>query len=101
MRKYRPDLVNMVLDKLKPQFIRVGVISQKFQDKTSLVEPWYGSAYNARKINPELIELWSSVHPIPELHLPEPNEFIPTDFTITPRPVGEEMQKRPVLIMVR
>ena len=50
-----------------------------------MVEPWYSSDYNVRKIDPELIEAWNSCDPIPELHLPEPNKFIPTDFDLVPR----------------
>lgn len=88
LRVYRPDLIEMVLEKLRPKFVRVGILSQKFEGKTDLVEPWYGSAYSARKIDPNVVELWSSVQPVPELHLPKPNEFIPTEFTIVSKPVG-------------
>lgn len=91
----------MVLDKLRPQYIRMGVLSQKFKGSTDLVEPWYGSAYSARKIDPQLVELWESAEPIPQLHLPKPNEFIPTDFTLVPRPAeGEELPALPALIKV-
>ena len=90
----------MVLSKLHPQFVRVGVLSQKFEGKTDLVEPWYGSAYNTRKIEPELIDLWSRVQSIPELHLPGCNEFIPTDFEIVPKPSDRDLPKKPELIKV-
>ena len=102
MRKYRPDLIETVMECLRPELVRVGVINQRFRDKTELVEPWYGSAYNAHKIDPELIETWRLARPVPELHLPLPNEFIPTDFAIVPRLEGEEATPNtPVLISVR
>lgn len=92
----------MVLERLRPKFLRLGVISQKFQGETEFIEPWYGSSYNARKIDPKLIESWSVVQSIPEFHLPEPNVFIPTDFMIVPKPEdSEEMPRVPVLIVVR
>ena len=101
-RHYRPDLIEMVLEQLQPKYVRLGVLSQKFKGTTDQVEPWYGSAYSARKIDPQLVELWTSAEPIPELHLPKPNEFIPTDFTIVPRPAeGEEFPAVPVLIKVK
>ena len=86
MCTYRPDLIEMVLEKLRPHCVRIGFLSKKFEGKTTLVEPWYSSGYNARKIESKLIEVWSNTQPVPELHLPQPNEFIPTDFTIVSRP---------------
>ncbi len=80
------------------------MISTKFKDKTELVEPWYGSHYNARKVDPDIIQAWSSAQPIPELHLPEPNKFIPTDFDLVPRDETDEKDggnTLPVLIKVR
>ena len=100
MRQYRPDLIDMIMTRLRPQYVRLGLLSQSFEGKTELTEQWYKSAYNARKIDPSLIEKWSAVEPIPELHLPLPNEFIPTDFAIVPKPEGEELPKTPVLIRV-
>lgn len=100
LRSYRPELIEMVLNHLQPKCVRLGILSQKFDGKTSLIEPWYGSAYNARKIDPTLISAWSAVEPIPELCLPKPNEFIPTDFTIVPKLCAQEMPKTPVLIKV-
>lgn len=101
---YRPDLIQQVLDQLTPQQVRVYVVSKKFKDKTELVEPWYGSHYNARKIDPEVIKKWNSAQPGPELHLPEPNEFIPTDFDLVPWNETDDSSGEntlPVLIKVR
>ena len=74
-----------MLDHLHPQHVRIYVWSKKFAGKTNLVEPWYSSHYNAFKIDPELIKGWSSAKPIADLHLPAPNNFIPTDFDLVPR----------------
>lgn len=107
------------MDKLQPQFLRcdpqllvflypcyskvilscrVGLISKRFEGKTELVEPWYGGQYNFKKMDTQLIEKWSSVAPIEELHLPAVNEFIPTNFDILHR--AEDSPKVPVLIQV-
>ena len=78
---------------------RVYVISKRFEGKTELTEPWYGSKYNLRKIDPQLIEQWSAASTIEELHLLSPNEFIPTNFEIVPLEDGSP--KLPVLTQVR
>ena len=96
---FRPDLTrDLVLDRIKPQYLRICVVSQKFKGKTTLTEPWYGSEYNIRKIDSKLVEYWSTVESIEELHLPTPNEFIPTEFDIIP--LGENPPKVPTLVQV-
>ncbi|PRQ56265.1 putative insulysin [Rosa chinensis] len=46
-------------------------------------EPWFGSHYIEEDISPSLIDLWKDPPEIDvSLHLPEKNEFIPTDFSI-------------------
>ena len=76
------------------------MIGQKFKGQTSLKEPWYGSEYNLRKIEPQLIEKWSQVEHNNKFFLPARNEFIPTDFTLVPPP-PKDAPKVPVLIQVR
>ncbi len=77
---------------------RVAVVSKKFEGKTELTEPWYGAGYNYRKIDPRVIEEWSTTSLAEELHLPAVNEFIPTDFEIVP--LGDSSLKVPTLIQV-
>jgi len=103
MREYRPDLIGQVLDHLRPQHVRLYVWSKKFAGKTNMVEPWYSSDYNAFKIDSEVIEGWSSAEPVPELHLPAPNNFIPTDFDLVPREETDSNStaNAPVLIKVK
>ena len=78
---------------------RVSLVSKRFEGKTELKEPWYGTLYNFRKIDPQLIAQWDSVTPIEELRLPAVNEFIPTDFDLVPQ--EEEPPKLPTLIQVK
>lgn len=78
---------------------RVAVVSKRFEGKTDLTDPWYEAKYNFRKVDPCLIERWSAVAHMEELHLPAPNEFIPTNFDIVPR--EENSPCVPTLIQVR
>ena len=77
----------------------MSLVSKRFEGKTELKEPWYGSHYNFRKMDPQLIAQWSSVTPIDELHLPAVNEFIPTNFDVVP--LQEGSPKLPILLQVR
>jgi secreted Zn-dependent insulinase-like peptidase len=54
------------------------------------VERWYQTAFSVEAIDEALVREWatpSSIHP--ELQLPVPNEFIPTDFRINDPPGRE------------
>ncbi len=101
LTKFRPDLIQLVLDRLDPRYVRVGVASQCYDGQTSCTEPWYNSQYNVKKIGPASIDLWSAASPIEELHLPAINEFIPTDFDLVPLNKDcTEVSAVPKLIMV-
>ena len=76
------------------------MIGQKFKGHTSLKEPWYGSDYNIRKIDPRVIEKWSQVEHDGKFYLPARNEFIPTDFTLVSPPPPKDTPTVPVLIQV-
>ncbi|EWM19948.1 hypothetical protein Naga_102750g1 [Nannochloropsis gaditana] len=61
-------------------------------------EPWYGTHYSTRRLTPEELAAFDaaapaslppSLPPSPSsLHLPMPNDFIPSDFTLV-TPAGE------------
>ncbi|KAI8847500.1 Metalloenzyme, LuxS/M16 peptidase-like protein [Chytridium lagenaria] len=43
---------------------------------------WYGTEYISRPLNAELKDALANVRAVPELHLPERNEFIPQNFAV-------------------
>ncbi len=101
MSKFRPDLIQLVLEKLHPHYVRVGVASQRYEGQTSSTEPWYNSQYNVKKIDSSVIDLWSCASSIEDLHLPAVNEFIPTNFDLVS--LSEDYAETPAvpkLIMV-
>ncbi|PRQ56279.1 putative nardilysin [Rosa chinensis] len=57
--------------------------SPHLSQKDFQCEPWFGSLYTEEDVSPSLIDLWKD-HPEIDvsLHLPEKNEFIPTDFSV-------------------
>lgn len=83
--EFRPDLINMILDKLTPDNMRIMVVSKKFEGMTDNAEKWYGTHYKVEPIDPELLKKWKTWAEHENLRLPERNEFIPTNFELAPR----------------
>lgn len=94
--EWRPDLIDMVLSYLKPGNIRVAVVGKKFEPIVDSVEKWYGTKYKLEKISDKTLNLWNNAGRCEALHLPEENEFIPTDFS--PMQREENPAKYPVII---
>ncbi|XP_068625858.1 insulin-degrading enzyme [Battus philenor] len=86
MSEWRPELINDLLSRLVPENVRIGVLAKRFADKCTQVEPWYGTKYLQEDIDQAKIKEWESVKPIPELHLPHPNEFLPSRLQLETSP---------------
>ncbi|XP_033468874.2 insulin-degrading enzyme isoform X2 [Epinephelus lanceolatus] len=84
LEDFRPDLIEMVLDKLRPEHVRVAVVSKSFEGQTDKTEEWYGTQYKQEAISAESIEKWASADLNGKFKLPMKNEFIPTNFEIYP-----------------
>uniref|UniRef100_A0AAQ4Q1M2 Insulin-degrading enzyme n=2 Tax=Gasterosteus aculeatus aculeatus TaxID=481459 RepID=A0AAQ4Q1M2_GASAC len=84
LEDFRPDLIEMVLDKLRPEHVRVAVVSKSFEGQTDKTEEWYGTQYKQEAISEESIEKWASADLNGKFTLPMKNEFIPTNFEIYP-----------------
>ncbi|XP_026333644.1 insulin-degrading enzyme, partial [Hyposmocoma kahamanoa] len=78
LSEWKPELITEMLDFLTPDNVRVCVIAKGFADKCTLTEPWYGSKYLLEEIDAAKLKEWKSVKSSQELHLPPPNEFIPS-----------------------
>ncbi|PPS01890.1 hypothetical protein GOBAR_AA18773 [Gossypium barbadense] len=92
---FNPDTIQKILNELSPESVRIFWESNKFEGLTDKVEPWYGTAYSIEKVSPSRIQAWMSSAPNENLHLPVPNVFIPTDFSIKN---PQEKIKLPVLL---
>lgn len=82
MSEWRPELIEDLLALLTPENVRVGIVAKCFADKCIQSEPWYGTKYVQENIEDVKIELWKSMTTTSELHLPPPNEFIPTNLEL-------------------
>ncbi|CAF3867523.1 unnamed protein product [Adineta steineri] len=97
IREFRPDLIIEELNEyLIPSKMRVFLQSKKFTSIATEKEKWFGTQYKQEYLPEELIKRCETCELIPELHLPKPNEFIPTDFQLFS---NEEHSARPQLPM--
>ncbi|KAL3755299.1 hypothetical protein ACJRO7_002362 [Eucalyptus globulus] len=93
--EFNPGTIQMVLDKLSPDNVRIFWESKSFEGLTDMMEPWYGTAYSMNRISTSTIQEWMSSSPDENLHLPVPNIFIPTDLSLN---ISEEKTNLPILL---
>ncbi|KAL9269959.1 Insulin-degrading enzyme-like 1, peroxisomal-like protein, partial [Drosera capensis] len=82
LSKFNPSVIQLILNELTPNNIRIFWESKNFEGQTNSVEPWYGTAYSVEQISAADIEQWIHASPNAHLHLPAENVFIPTDLSI-------------------
>ncbi|PRQ44705.1 putative insulysin [Rosa chinensis] len=92
---FSPDIIQMVLNKLSPNNVRIFWESKKFEGDANMFEPWYETAYCMEKITGSRIQEWIASSPNKNLHLPARNVFIPTDLSLKNE---NEKVKCPVLL---
>eukprot|EP01138_Halocafeteria_seosinensis_P003331 gb/GECG01003407.1/.p1 GENE.gb/GECG01003407.1/~~gb/GECG01003407.1/.p1 ORF type:complete len:1092 (+),score=141.62 gb/GECG01003407.1/:1-3276(+) len=97
---YDPTPINALLERLTPGKAKVQIISKEFDGKTDLHEKWYGTAYSQTRVEGSLLSQWEtpSFASKEHLHLPTPNEFIASDFTLrfpkVPQPTAQHEYER-------
>ncbi|KII88123.1 hypothetical protein PLICRDRAFT_160956 [Plicaturopsis crispa FD-325 SS-3] len=98
-REVRKVLDGLTIDKGRAVLMAKGEEHAKIggKNKTWRQEPVYGTEYAVEHFDEEFIAKAQGPNTIPELHLPGPNEFIPTNLDVDKREVAEPL-KRPHLI---
>lgn len=94
---WRPDLITDLLDCFMPEKCRIVAVGQKFEKDTMRSEPWYGTKFEVEKISTTLLQKWKDCQLNENFILPEPNPFIPTDFTIMRE--DSDSSKHPIIIL--
>nr|CAB3255240.1 insulin-degrading enzyme [Phallusia mammillata] len=86
LSEYKPELINQIMERLVPENMRMTVVSKTFEGKTDQTEQWYGTNYKVTRISNENLQKWKNCEKNEKFHLPDRNEFIPTNFDILPLP---------------
>ncbi|NOQ17368.1 MAG: hypothetical protein GQ581_09950, partial [Methyloprofundus sp.] len=93
MEQYKPALIQQLISQLTPARVLIALSTKDVN--TNKTEANYQVDYTIDKITPELIQRWSSSSISPELKLPTPNPFIPTQLALK---ADDNAQKHPELI---
>ncbi|XP_053103631.1 nardilysin-like isoform X2 [Hemicordylus capensis] len=81
--EYNPAIIADALSYLIPQTANLFLLSPVHEGKCPLKEKWFGTKYSVSDIDEYWSNLWNGdfiLHP--DLHLPEENKYIATDFSI-------------------
>jgi len=93
--EYDPDAISHFWSYLVPSNLRIYVITPEFtgnKDAPMEKEPWYQTEYSRVLISESKLTEWSSPSSIDSgLHLPHPNQFIPSNFTIKHAPTSPDL----------
>jgi nardilysin len=95
--EYDPKLITDLTESLTPDGVNVMWSSQLFRDQCPLKEEWFRTPYSSEDIPASWKDAWKDPEVPDYLHLPPPNPFIATDFTIKPPP-PEPQKKYPLVV---
>ncbi|XP_050818252.1 nardilysin-like isoform X5 [Gopherus flavomarginatus] len=81
--EYKPEIIADVLNQLCPVRANLVLLSAASKRKCHLKERWFGTQYSVEDIDKYWRDLWASDFPLnQDLHLPEENKYIATDFSL-------------------
>lgn len=84
IEEFCPELIDFILNMLTPENLRIIVVDQTAYYKCYFTEEIYGTKYGIERIKSSTIKDWKFCKTNPELHLPAPNLFIPSNFEFHP-----------------
>lgn len=94
--EFKPALIEQLIDNLKPEHMRLTLISKQFEGKTDRKEKYYGIQYSYETIDQKRVDRWNDVGYNENFVLHKPNEYIAANFELVER--EKEEHRDPVLI---
>ncbi|KAG8238764.1 hypothetical protein J437_LFUL018637, partial [Ladona fulva] len=82
--------IQAVIDALTPESVNIMVCSKTYAGSSDsyLTEKWFGTQYLVEDIPTNWLSSWKSAFH-EDFHLPHPNIFLPTDFSLLPLPEAQ------------
>uniref|UniRef100_A0A8B9TG26 Nardilysin n=1 Tax=Anas platyrhynchos TaxID=8839 RepID=A0A8B9TG26_ANAPL len=81
--EYKPEIIADALNQLSPQRANLVLLSAANEGQCHLKERWFGTQYSVEDIDKYWSDLWASDFELnQDLHLPEENKYIATDFAL-------------------
>lgn len=84
--KYDPEALQTCLNYLRPENANIMILRKNFNVELDKIEPWFNIKYTDIEIPQEWIERWKIIEPLPDFHLPLPNKFFISYFSLIPMP---------------
>uniref|UniRef100_A0A8C5H0P9 Nardilysin a (N-arginine dibasic convertase) n=1 Tax=Gouania willdenowi TaxID=441366 RepID=A0A8C5H0P9_GOUWI len=85
MFQFSPEVIGAILSLLTPDKANLMLFSPEHEGHCPLREKWFGTQYNVEDIQQEWMKQWTDgIELSQDLHLPEENKFISTDFSLKP-----------------
>ncbi|XP_061488942.1 nardilysin [Rhineura floridana] len=81
--EYKPEIIADALNRLTPQHANLILLSAAHEAQCHLKEKWFGTQYSVEDIDQHWKDMWASDFILnPDLHPPEENKYIATDFAL-------------------
>ncbi|KAI0419931.1 peptidase M16 inactive domain-containing protein [Xylaria grammica] len=93
LRKFDPAMIEKGVSLLRPDNMRMTIVSREFPGDWDKKEKWYGTEYKSERIPQDFLAELSkaldtpSGDQLPALHLPHKNQFIPTKLEVEKKEV--------------
>lgn len=97
LRTFDSAKIEKALDLIRPENLRLNIVSRNFPGDWNKKEKWYGTEYRMEQIPSDFMESLHKAIVIPsnerlsELHLPHKNNFIPSKLEVEKKEVGEPL----------
>ncbi|XP_061744582.1 nardilysin-like [Nerophis ophidion] len=83
MFEFDSKVIGAALSLLTPDRANLLLLSPENEGRCHLRETWFGTSYSIEDILPEWAQRWAGDFEVnPDLHLPDENKFIASDFTL-------------------
>ncbi|XP_015277075.1 PREDICTED: nardilysin-like [Gekko japonicus] len=83
LTEYNPEVIGDAVNHLVPPKANLILFSPTHAGKCPMKEKWFGTQYSVSDIDEFWSKLWDTDFPLnPDLHLPEENKYIATDFSV-------------------
>lgn len=86
-KKFDAEKIMEVFDCLTPENGNILVAGRFVSDKVNQKERWYDTPYHVKPIEEAKLRAWKDGSTNPNLHIPIPNPFIPSDFDLRAEPL--------------
>jgi insulysin len=95
LRKFDAQAIEHALSTIRPDNMRLGVVSQSFPGTWDQKEKWYGTEYRYERIPENTMARFKAAlatpgaERLPGLHLPHKNNFIPNELEVEKKEVAQ------------